>query len=123
MSNGPDDATKRFSSFEAGFKAYEDGKHRRYGLLFAVNGGAFTVARLFTDQNAVLLLGQLSVSDLGYGMIVFTVAMFVDILMFGVRMREKVGWVFGPAGVVVLFSICLSICAGWYLVARGAPPA
>jgi hypothetical protein len=28
------------------FRAYEDGKHRRYELLFAVNGGAFAIAKL-----------------------------------------------------------------------------
>jgi hypothetical protein len=28
-------------TFPESFKAYEDGKHRRYSLLFAVNGGAF----------------------------------------------------------------------------------
>jgi hypothetical protein len=31
------------------FKAYENGKHRRYNLLFSVNSGAFAVAKLFTD--------------------------------------------------------------------------
>jgi hypothetical protein len=31
------------------FRAYEEGKHRRYNLLFAVNGGVFTVAKLFGD--------------------------------------------------------------------------
>jgi hypothetical protein len=38
------------------FKAYEDGKHRRYNLLFAVNGGAFAVAKLFADEKAVAVL-------------------------------------------------------------------
>jgi hypothetical protein len=30
------------------FRAYEEGKHRRYNLLFAVNGGAFAVAKLLS---------------------------------------------------------------------------
>jgi hypothetical protein len=30
------------------FREYEDGKHRRYILLFAVNGGAFAIANLFS---------------------------------------------------------------------------
>ena len=34
----PDGAATEVSE---SFKAYEDGKHRRYSLLFAVNGGAF----------------------------------------------------------------------------------
>ncbi len=52
-------------------------------------------------------------------MIAFITAMFIDILSFGLRMREKVGWVFGVWGAVVLFAICFSICAGWYLAAKG----
>jgi hypothetical protein len=34
------------------FKYYEDGKHRRYSLLFAVNGGAFAIAKVFAEKNA-----------------------------------------------------------------------
>ncbi len=88
MTNKPAESTNRFASFESGFTAYENGKHRRYELLFAVNGGAFTVAKLFTDQDALYLLGSLSIQGLAFVMIVFTVAMFVDILIFGLRMRE-----------------------------------
>jgi hypothetical protein len=40
-------------------KAYEDGKHRRYGLLFAVNGGAFAIARLLPCTGTTLVVGEL----------------------------------------------------------------
>jgi hypothetical protein len=42
------------------FKYYEDGKHRRYSLLFAVNGGAFAIAKVFAEKNAGAVLGNLS---------------------------------------------------------------
>jgi hypothetical protein len=37
------------------FKAYEDGKHRRCNLLFAVNGGAFTVAKLLGEKGTAVV--------------------------------------------------------------------
>jgi hypothetical protein len=45
------------------FKTYEDGKHRRYTLLFAVNGGAFAVAKLFTDPHTANVLESLTRSS------------------------------------------------------------
>jgi hypothetical protein len=70
------------------FKFYEDGKHRRYSLLFAVNGGAFAIAKLHAEKNAVAVLGDLTLERLSFGMILFTVVMVVDIFIFGQRMRE-----------------------------------
>src|SRR6266542_1212759 len=61
------------------FKSYEDGKHRRYELLFAVNGGAFAIAKLFADKNSARVLGSLSLCHLSVGMIVFTAVMGADI--------------------------------------------
>src|SRR5262245_27699664 len=79
------------------FKAYEDGKHRRYGLLFAVNGGAFAVAKIFSDPHATGLLGHLTLRKLSFGMVLFTVVMVLDIFMFGEKMRctylhDAFGW-------------------------------
>ncbi|MFL5492904.1 MAG: hypothetical protein ACJ8DC_00825, partial [Gemmatimonadales bacterium] len=54
------------------FKSYEDGKHRRYTLLFAVNGGAFAIAKLYAEKNAPAVLGQLSLRELSLGMFAFT---------------------------------------------------
>lgn len=99
------------------FRIYEDGKHRRYGLLFAVNGGAFAVAKLFTDPAAVTLLGNLTLSQLAIGMMLFTIVMAVDIFTFGQKMRETyLPAAFGTPGKVVLLLIGFLICAGWYLV-------
>ena len=99
------------------FKIYEDGKHRRYNLLFGVNGGAFAVAKLFTDADAVTLLGNLTLSHLAIGMILFTAVMTADIFMFGQKMRERyLPGVFGAQGKAVLLLIGFLICAGWFFV-------
>ena len=79
-------------------QAYEDGKHRRYSLLFAVNGGAFAAARLLaapaaaaTTANATgvagVVLGNLHLEHLALGMARFTTVMAVDIDAFGRRMK------------------------------------
>lgn len=93
---------------------YENGKHRRYSLLFAVNGGAFAIARLAGEGRD---LGALSLSLVSLGMIVFTMIMTLDIFAFGLWCRKRfVESVFGRIGQVVLGSIGSLICAGWMLV-------
>lgn len=100
------------------FKAYEDGKHRRYNLLFAVNGGAFAVAKLFASPGTATLLGNLTLRQLSFGMILFTIVMTVDIYLFGEKMRKSyMRDAFGLQGKSVLVLIGLLICAGWFLVA------
>jgi len=100
------------------FKAYEDGKHRRYSLLFSVNGGAFAVAKLFADSTTANVLGRLTLSQLSIGMILFTVIMVLDIYMFGEKMRSQyLRDAFGWQGKTVLLLIGILICAGWFLVA------
>ena len=104
---------------------YENGKHRRYNLLFAVNGGAFAVAKIMTVikpdgdiQNIVL--GSLSLEELSLGMTIFTLIMGADIFVFGFNSKEtNKEWYkppFGLPGILVLVSICLLICAGWLRV-------
>ena len=58
---------------------YEDGKHRRYSLLFAVNGGAFAVAKLLTGEpgKSGVVLGGLTLQQLAFGMILFTAIILV----------------------------------------------
>ncbi len=102
------------------FKAYEEGKHRRYNLLFAVNGGAFAVAKLFGEDKMASVLGGLTLPQLSFGMIAFTAVMVADIFAFGQKMRtaylpDQFGWI----GKAVLLLIGLLICAGWFLVAWG----
>ena len=106
------------------FKAYEDGKHRRYSLLFAVNGGAFAVAKLFadakifSDPKTANVLGSLTLRQLSFGMILFTAVMVLDIFMFGEKMRTKyLPGAFGWQGKAVLLLLGFLICVGWFLVA------
>jgi len=103
-------------------KLYEDGKHRRYELLFAVNGGAFAVAKLMLDNsNPNLVLGKLTLTELSFGMAVFTAIMVYDIYSFGRRMREQLQELlhkkdvpmFGREGKAVLVAIGLLIFFGW----------
>ena len=99
------------------FKMYEEGKHRRYGLLFSVNGGALAIAKLFTDEKAAAFLGNLTISQLSIGMIIFTIVTAMDIFMFGEKMRiTYISGVFGWQGKLVLILIGLLICTGWFLV-------
>jgi hypothetical protein len=107
-------------TFPDSFRAYEEGKHRRYNLLFAVNGGAFTVAKLFSEAKMVSVLGSLTLPQLSFGMIVFTAVMVWDLFVFGQKMRTAyLPDQFGGVGKTVLLLIGLLICAGWFLVAWG----
>ena len=96
---------------------YENGKHRRYTLLFSVNGGAFAVAKLIKEGSGI---GGLSQKELSVGMVLFTALMVWDIFEFGRRSRkEPTPEVFGNVGKAVLISIDLLICIGWLLVGFG----
>jgi hypothetical protein len=95
-----------------GFKIYEEGKHRRYTLLFAVNGGAFAIAKVIGENTGCLTLRHLSL-----GMILFTAVMVWDIFEFGKKMRVYDSDLFKPIGKAVLLIIGFLICAGWFLVA------
>jgi hypothetical protein len=102
------------------FKAYEEGKHRRYELLFAVNGGAFVIAKLFADppeQSGIL--GNLTLWQLSLGMVLFTIIMVVDIFVFGIKMRKQLSTLFGWQGQLVLILIGFLIAVGWTLVSFG----
>ncbi len=98
---------------------YEDGKHRRYSLLFSVNGGAFAVAKILAgvEREPRIVLGQLTLPELSWGMILFTVVMVADIYAFGYKMRSDfLPNAFDWRGKLVLIWIGLIICAGWFLV-------
>ena len=108
------------------FKLYEDGKHRRYALLFSVNGGAFAIAKLLLDakplrdeaghdigNQAVHVIGNLTLPELAVGMAVFTAIMVLDIYLFGEKMRKRLPDAFHWQGKMVLLLIGLLICAGW----------
>jgi hypothetical protein len=105
-------------SLKEAFEIYENGKHRRYGLLFSVNGGAFAIAKLLTGEPGKdgAVLGALSLPELSAGMALFTVVMIADIFMFGQKMRTTcLRDAFGWQGKTVLLSTGLLLCAGWLL--------
>jgi hypothetical protein len=105
-------------SFDAEtFKAYEDGKHRRYELLFAVNGGAFAVAKFLVGKDAAVVLGSLTLRQLSIGMVLFTAFMTADIFAFGQKMRRYLPGAFTWEGKTVLILMGSLICAGWVSVA------
>ena len=119
-------------NFQEAYKLYEDGKHRRYELLFAVNGGAFAVANLSGKSSG---LGGLRLSYLAVGMVLFTITMVVDIFTFGTIWHgigespaiqqsidtTKPVTIFGLPGRVVLVLIGVFICSGWLLAGFGRP--
>jgi hypothetical protein len=127
----------------ATFEKYEEGKHRRYELLFKVNGAAFVIAGLFTrPETKDLITGVFSLRMLAIGMILFTIIMGIDIFSFGWGLKQldsrwpkrktKIGrwWLsytpltrglFRPVGMAVLGCTVLLLAVGWTLVASNPP--
>ena len=106
------------------YDLYENGKHRRYSLLFSVNGGAFAIAKLLTGEPGKdsVVLGHLSLPQLAIGMALFTILMVADIFMFGQKMRTgELPGAFGWQGKLVLFFLGLLLCAGWLLAGFRVP--
>jgi len=100
---------------------YENGKHRRYALLFAVNGGAFAIAKLLTDEagRSAAVLGGLGIQQLSIGMALFTAFMVWDIFAFGEKVRTTyLKSVFGRQGKAVLLLLGALQFIGWLLVGR-----
>ena len=87
-------------------QTYSEGKMKRYGLLFSVNGGAFALAKFGPEKTAAI-----PPAVIGFGAILFTVIMTLDIWMFGTAMRQQFGHVqeglFGQHGRIVLLSLGL----------------
>jgi hypothetical protein len=106
-------------SIKEAFELYESGKHRRYGLLFSVNGGAFAIAKLLTDKSGKFVLGDLSLSQLSLGMMLFTFVMTGDIFAFGLKMRKTyLRDAFGWPGQLVLVLLGGLLMFGWLLAGR-----
>jgi hypothetical protein len=120
----PADKTKIDITFPEAYKLYEDGKHRRYELLFAVNGGAFAIAKLIGEKPG---LGSLRLSYVALGMVLFTITMVYDIYQFGKKWhaigerfkrddKDQLHTIFGSPGRRVIIIIGALICLGWTFV-------
>jgi hypothetical protein len=100
------------------YKLYEDGKHRRYTLLFAVNGGAFAIVSFLlkgdAKQTALPLL-----TWIGMVMALFSAVMTFDIDEFGKKLRGLGGSLdlFGGRGRAVLWLVGLALAAAWLAAA------
>jgi hypothetical protein len=97
---------------------YEDGKHRRYALLFSISGGALAIGKFLAESgaNSGIVLGGLSVRLLAILMAVLTAAMCFDIWMFGIRMRSLDNTLFQWPGKIVLLLLALLLALAWILV-------
>jgi hypothetical protein len=126
---------------------YNEGKMRRYSLLFTVNGGAFAIAKLLGEPQGGKVLGGLSLDAVAIGAVVFTCLMWLDIFTFGQMMRRKVFgigpchdleiktelqdfWsgkegkqdellIFGALSKFVLGALCTLLILGWTVAAFG----
>jgi hypothetical protein len=122
----------KLGEYPAVFQFYEDGKSRRYNLLFAVNGGVLAIAKFFPSPGGAFL-SELTVRQVAAGMAIFTVLMGIDIWVFGMRMREagkdtgaSAGrGIFSWWGRGVLAAICTLLVLAWLAVilSPGAIPA
>ena len=125
------------------FKEYEDGKHRRYELLFKVNGAAFAIIALAAKAESAEMVNKIiSLRALAVLMMIFTIVMGCDIFAFGWNMKQVfsrqgkirypgLSWLgpvtpiteglFKPIGMGVLAAIVILLVTGWGFVAAKAP--
>lgn len=103
---------------------YEQGKHRRYSLLFAVKGAAFAIGKLLTGdpQNGPVVLGGMTIEILALAMIFFSIVMTFDIYKFGIKMKKFDSDLFQWPGKLVLAASLILLAGGWGIVGF-APPA
>jgi hypothetical protein len=94
---------------------YIDGKMKRYGLLFSVNGGAFAIAKLHSSGDDIL--GDLDMRSLALGAILFTEAMTVDIWAWGERMKRNFSnpnnMVFTAVGKIIVLLLASLLILAW----------
>ena len=129
-------------NFREIYGLYENGKGRRYNLLFAVNGGALAIlkgigdaattaiAAKTTDASSTIAMdlrgeAAFSFTAASIGMMLFVLIMTVDIWMFGQRIREealKFGIEgapvpFGEVGKAVLLLNAALLIGAWHFAA------
>jgi len=93
--------------------------------MFAVNGGAFALAKLLTapataDSSMEKILGKLTPQHLAFGAVAFTFLMWFDIWLWGENMRK--GYFDGKEiflwrGKAILSLLASLLIAGWLLAA------
>ena len=103
---------------EAMFRAYEEGRDRRYRLLFAVHGGALALVGLVIQNlGAVIDADQIPALVAGFAAIfaAISVLMGFDLYGFGVKMRrlEGNGHLFSFAGQLVVLAITGLLALAW----------
>lgn len=93
---------------------YIDGKMKRYNLMFAVNGGTFALAQIFSESK--YSLGKLNLTHMAIGAIAFTFLMWFDIWLWGESIRIghlKGKQVFQPPGKAILSLLASLLILGW----------
>ena len=118
----------RLGPYNAIFRFYEEGKARRYNILFAVNTAVFGILKIVPDSKLGVLAGQ-DVGQFAFGMALFTLVMGFDLWMFGIKMRKAGDPVaalqdrlFAIPGRLVLVMLCGLMAGGWLAVAKAATP-
>jgi len=118
----PTSAGGKYGRYKDAADIYEDGKHRRYTLLFSVNGAVAAITKLSPRSD----MGAVGYWLLAAGMIAFTILMGYDIWIFGRNLRNEVGenisgkeheGMFSRHGRFVLYMCCGLIVLGWFLMA------
>lgn len=105
-----------------GLSLYSTGQMKRYYLLFAVNGGAFAIAKLFAESETRTVVGGLSLQALAVGCILFTALMWRDIYAFGELLRTQFFGgkdIFQEGAKLILACLCVLLILGWLLAAFG----
>ena len=101
-------------------RTYIDGKMKRYNLLFAVNGGAFAIAKLGSDNQATI--GNLDLLKLAVGAIIFTIVLTADIWLWAQQMKEThlrgETHTFSLAGKTVVLLLSSLLILAWALAAE-----
>ena len=93
---------------------YLDGKMKRYNLMFAVNGGTFALAKLFSESKYAL--GKLNLTHLAIGAVAFTFLMWFDIWLWGESIRIghfEGGRVFQAPGKAILSLLAALLILAW----------
>jgi hypothetical protein len=97
-------------------KTYNDGKFSRLNLMFAVNGGAFAIAKLLFENNKPLL-GKITLPHVAFGAIIFTVVMIADTWHWSSMMKKHFleDLAFSCFGKIALILLGLLIILAWAL--------